>query len=146
MKRPDVSLRNRVNNPMGNPESRRKMIDSLTGRKQGEETKRKRSEAMKRYYADKPSRVKKHIGKLHKEYTDKIRGTGWRKIRLKVLDRDNHTCQMCSESKKLLYVHHIDGNGKNMTSHKLMNNELDNLITMCPSCHNDYHKSAKRKV
>lgn len=64
-------------------------------------------------------------------------GPNWSKQRQKALDRDGYTCRVCGTSSKELdrelSVHHIkprrefDGNWKQ--------NELDNLITVCPQCH-----------
>jgi len=47
-----------------------------------------------------------------------------------VLERDNHTCQKCG-SKDDIHIHHIDWNKEN--------NELDNLILLCNSCHLTLH-------
>ena len=46
-----------------------------------------------------------------------------------VLERDNYTCQCpdCKHETNLLDIHHIDYNKKN--------NNLENLITLCDSCH-----------
>lgn len=73
--------------------------------------------------------------KYGNEWNDKLRS----KIRL----RDNNKCQLCkiqilkrrkiAESKNWLVVHHIDENKKN-------NNE-NNLITLCQSCHIIVHKT-----
>ena len=52
-----------------------------------------------------------------------------------VLFRDNHTCQCCKgKSKdKILNVHHIE-------SRKTGGNAPNNLVTLCETCHNKYHK------
>ena len=52
-----------------------------------------------------------------------------------VLFRDNHTCQCCKgKSKdKVLNVHHIE-------SRKAGGNAPNNLITLCETCHTNYHK------
>jgi len=57
----------------------------------------------------------------------------WTGIRKKVLKRDNYTCQNCG-SKRKLDIHHIDGSGSN-NSRKEMNNNINNLITLCHTCH-----------
>ena len=56
-------------------------------------------------------------------------------VREYVLCRDNHICQCCKgKSKdKILNVHHIE-------SRKTGGNSPDNLITICKTCHNGYHK------
>jgi len=56
-------------------------------------------------------------------------------VREYVLFRDGHTCQCCKgKSKdKILNVHHIE-------SRKTGGNAPNNLITLCETCHNGYHK------
>ena len=60
---------------------------------------------------------------------------GFWNVREYVLWRDNHTCQCCKgKSKdKVLNVHHIE-------SRKTGGNAPNNLITLCETCHNGYHK------
>jgi hypothetical protein len=53
---------------------------------------------------------------------------------LKVLERDNYKCQACYRQ-SYLRVHHKDGNQKN--------NDMDNLITLCQSCHRIVHLMRK---
>jgi hypothetical protein len=54
----------------------------------------------------------------------------WEDVRLQVLERDNYTCQFCFKKKESrFHVHHIqkrDLGGPDT---------LDNLVTVCPSCH-----------
>ena len=52
-----------------------------------------------------------------------------------ILKQDNWSCQQCG-SKENLIIHHIDGQGRNS---KNPNNSLDNLITLCRSCHSRLH-------
>jgi len=60
---------------------------------------------------------------------------GFWNVREYVLHRDGHVCQHCKgKSKdKILNVHHIE-------SRKNGGNAPNNLITLCETCHNDYHK------
>lgn len=60
---------------------------------------------------------------------------GFWNVREYVLFRDGHTCQCCKgKSKdKVLNVHHIE-------SRKTGGNAPNNLITLCETCHNGYHK------
>jgi hypothetical protein len=56
----------------------------------------------------------------------------WHEIRKAIYIRDNWTCQECSckchnTTKNKIQCHHID--------YDKMNNEPDNLITLCASCH-----------
>ena len=54
-------------------------------------------------------------------------------LRTTVKRRDGHKCRKCSHggSKFLLFVHHIDMNKKN--------NTVENLVTVCSSCHTRIH-------
>ena len=60
---------------------------------------------------------------------------GFWNVREYVLFRDNHTCQYCKgKSKdKRLNVHHKE-------SRKTGGNTPNNLITLCETCHDNYHK------
>lgn len=52
-----------------------------------------------------------------------------------VLARDGHTCQCCHGKSKdpILCIHHIE-------SRQTGGNSPDNLVTLCKTCHNAYHK------
>lgn len=56
-------------------------------------------------------------------------------VREYVLFRDNHMCQCCKGKSKdnILNIHHIE-------SRKTGGNAPNNLITLCETCHFDYHK------
>jgi len=56
-------------------------------------------------------------------------------IREYVLFRDNHECQCCHGKSKdlILNIHHIE-------SRKVGGNAPNNLITLCKTCHTNYHK------
>lgn len=62
-----------------------------------------------------------------------------------VFERDNWECQECGMSQeqsiilfnRKLYIHHIDGNGSTSDN---INNDIDNLITLCSRCHGKIHK------
>jgi len=55
----------------------------------------------------------------------------------KVLERDNNTCQWCGRTGVYTDVHHIDGNKDN--------NKMENLITVCRSCHKRHHSKRETK-
>lgn len=60
--------------------------------------------------------------------------------RSEVLQRDNFKCRNCSEHRlSRLVVHHEDGNGRGSSS---PNNDLDNLVTLCRSCHASHHSKS----
>lgn len=61
------------------------------------------------------------------------RGENWGKQSALARKRDNNTCQHCQDINNILHVHHI-------TPFRLFDdyrnaNKLDNLITLCNSCH-----------
>lgn len=60
---------------------------------------------------------------------------GFWNVREYVLARDGHKCQHCHGKSKdpILNVHHIE-------SRKTGGNAPNNLITLCETCHKDYHK------
>ena len=68
-----------------------------------------------------------------KEYQEGEQLNFWN-VREYVLFRDKHICQNCrGKSKdKILNVHHIE-------SRKTGGNSPNNLITLCETCHKDYH-------
>lgn len=52
----------------------------------------------------------------------------WRQIRKQVLERDDHRCVICGVGDNL-HVHHI------LSYREAGKHEVDNLITLCRSCH-----------
>lgn len=62
-----------------------------------------------------------------------------KKLKQRVLERDNYTCQdpNCIEIHNKLHIHHIDYDKKN--------NSLDNLIILCISCHMKTNPKNKRQ-
>ena len=67
-------------------------------------------------------------------------GPNWQQQRQLALARDGQQCRTCGAAEGMLHVHHIrpfrDYNyipGAN--DHYLIANQLDNLVTLCPSCH-----------
>lgn len=53
-------------------------------------------------------------------------------LKEKIRKRDSYICKMCS-AKNSKTVHHLD--------HNKLNNKLENLITLCNSCHSSYHRT-----
>lgn len=82
-------------------------------------------------------RYKEYNKKYLQEYIDSSRFGGNRK---EVLERDNYKCVQCGMSNeehldawgREITVDHIDGNGRGSEE---KNNSLDNLQTLCLSCH-----------
>lgn len=65
------------------------------------------------------------------------RGSNWSEQRKLALDRDSYTCQIC-ESKDMLHVHHVKP--FNEFEDHLVANQLENLLTVCCSCHSKIEK------
>jgi 5-methylcytosine-specific restriction endonuclease McrA len=65
--------------------------------------------------------------------------------RVKVLERDNYTCQKCNRThhEVKLIVHHKDGSGR---KHKATNNKMNNLVTLCRGCHSKLHNTKAIKA
>ncbi len=63
---------------------------------------------------------------------------GFDAVKPAVMKRDNYTCQKCGAKPKIwgLTVHHKDGNK--------FNHAMDNLVTLCNSCHASLRRNRKR--
>lgn len=70
--------------------------------------------------------------KAHKFY---LKTKHWRARRLEILERDNHQCQACGDTKSL-HVHHKRYN-------HLWAERDDDLITLCEECHRTTHHYGK---
>lgn len=71
-------------------------------------------------------------------YAEQLRDPQWQRKRLRILERDEWTCQYCGEKWKTLHVHHLvyrDG---------LMPWEYSDheLVTACEDCHGNEHAGA----
>lgn len=142
-KRLDTSERNRINNPIWNPETKAKMIRAITGRVQTPQEIQRRMATMKKLREADPTlniRQTKKIVELAKN-----KPIGWPRAKKLALKRDNYTCQSCGASDKRLVIHHKDHNGRSLRFIRDMNNELSNLISLCYSCHNTQHMWPVRK-
>ncbi|GEP80690.1 hypothetical protein SCA05_24830 [Staphylococcus carnosus] len=83
--------------------------------------------------------------KVDKETKRFYKSKEWRRLRELVLIRDNYECQHCKEKgivktinpdkHKSLDVDHI----KELDSHPELALDMDNLVTLCISCHNKKH-------
>jgi len=62
-------------------------------------------------------------------------GGGWVEVRRKTIDRDDEMCRVCSDEGNI-NVHHIKPRRK--FDDVSDSNTLDNLITLCPSCHKTF--------
>jgi len=69
-------------------------------------------------------------------------GPNWATQRRLALERDNHRCRTCGASgeESLLHIHHIRpfreyGYVPGENENDKLANQLENLVTLCPSCH-----------
>jgi N6-L-threonylcarbamoyladenine synthase len=69
-------------------------------------------------------------------YQEGVQSDFWN-TREYVLHRDNHECQHCKGKDLILNVHHIE-------SRQTGGDRPDNLITLCKSCHDKFHKGKIR--
>src|SRR5437588_3361400 len=66
-----------------------------------------------------------------KTYSDKLRDPRWQKMRLKVFERDDWTCQSCRDTTTTLHVHHKEYlGGADPWDHP-----MSCLVTLCQRCH-----------
>lgn len=68
----------------------------------------------------------------YRKYTY-LKSIEWKKLRHSVLVRDNYTCQICNSSANL-HIHH-------MSYKNLFHEPLDDLITLCDTCHTNIHNT-----
>lgn len=62
-------------------------------------------------------------------YSDKLRHPKWQRKRLEALQRDDFTCQLCSDTETELQVHHLKYQGEPHDA------PLESLQTLCKHCH-----------
>jgi len=79
---------------------------------------------------------------LDSPYSQQEYGANWSKQRRRCLDRDDHACRVCGSSQSDIgrqpAVHHITPRSEFGDSEWQTYNALDNLVTLCPSCHGTY--------
>lgn len=75
-------------------------------------------------------------------YHNKDRFNGMREI---ILLRDNNSCRACLSKIKIV-IHHKDGTGISRGKNEGLktNNDINNLICLCSSCHTTLHHWQKR--
>ena len=74
-----------------------------------------------------------------KSYGEKLMDPRWQKKRLRILERDEFTCQRCMDSESTLHVHHHRYRGEPW--------EVDDswLVTLCADCHEIETESRKEQ-
>jgi 5-methylcytosine-specific restriction endonuclease McrA len=87
-----------------------------------------------------PEKTRIANNRATRKYREKTRLNNQRQI---VLSRDNYCCQNCGNTKQLV-IHHKDEVSWHNTSKP--NNNLDNLVTLCRSCHTTLHNLKRSRV
>ena len=64
-------------------------------------------------------------------YSEQFKDPRWQKKRLKILERDNFTCQECGDKKNTLHIHHK----YYLPNKKAWEYPDTALFTLCESCH-----------
>ncbi len=67
-------------------------------------------------------------------YSEKLRDPRWQKLRLKILERDNWRCVLCSGADKNLQVHHVVYRKKEPWDYPEYLYQ-----TLCEDCHEERH-------
>ena len=70
-------------------------------------------------------------------YLQYLKTPRYRELHRKTLQRDKYKCQICGTGTNLV-VHHV-------TYRRLGNESLDDLVTLCDSCHFEVHKKDLEK-
>lgn len=89
------------------------------------------------------SGVNHHMYKPEKSDEDRVRHRKYpeyQKWRREVFSRDEYTCQCCGEIGRILNAHHIES----YTRNKDLRIDVNNGITLCESCHKEYHANFYR--
>jgi hypothetical protein len=80
--------------------------------------------------------------KLTEEHRVETRGIfGYKKWSKEVRERDNYTCQICGENNRRMVAHHLESYDTN----EELRLDLNNGITLCQSCHNEFHNRYKNQ-
>ena len=94
------------------------------------------------YYRNRDRRIiytkkyRQNNKKLFDKYKDLERFGGNKQ---EVLKRDCNKCVLCQSTEKLA-IHHLDGTGgSTMEDYTNVNNAINNLVTLCSSCHGRLH-------
>lgn len=72
------------------------------------------------------------------EYNEKLKDPRWQKRRLKIFERDNWTCQLCSRTDLELHVHHLY-----RTTEEPWEEPDLHLLTLCKLCHEQQLKNPR---
>jgi len=79
------------------------------------------------------------VAGLDSPYSQQEYGKNWSKQQKRCRERDGHECRVCGTARKeigrSLSVHHITPRSQFGDGEWRQYNDLDNLVSLCPSCH-----------
>lgn len=135
-----TSYKNLHNNPMQNPETRKKLSRTMTtkGKWTGSNNPNFGGFVIRELWDNGTYNSRDLSGSNNPAWIDGRslrkygRGPDWNIQRLKALKRDSFQCQKCPAQEDLV-VHHITPYAVSK------NNSLENLIVLCQSCHGEIH-------
>jgi hypothetical protein len=108
-------------------ETKQKMAEAERGNEHDEETKQKISESVKQYWDEDGHEIWPDSQSTQEGYPAEFH-----QKKAQVKKRDGYECRQCGLDENL-DVHHRDMNPEN--------NKLDNLVTLCRSCHFKVHQN-----
>ena len=82
--------------------------------------------------------VQNYSSSKYKKYQDYLKSDLWKKLRDKVLERDNYLCQSCRKQ-PAQEVHHLRYDN-------LYCEPLEDLQSLCQTCHRDIHEQEEIKA
>jgi hypothetical protein len=85
--------------------------------------------------------LKQNDPKKYNDYKNSWRNGG-DKVQKIVFDKFDNKCAECHDDYDLV-IHHLDNNGRSKFSDKL-NNNIENLVLLCRSCHAYIHNESKK--
>jgi len=65
------------------------------------------------------------------DYSEKLKDPRWQKLRLRVMERDQFTCQICYDVESTLNVHHRNY----VHGFDPWDYHMSDLVTLCEDCH-----------
>jgi len=75
--------------------------------------------------------------------TERANIGAWTRLNAKVVhEKYDYTCQQCGQGSSILHAHHIIPVAADITKAY----DIDNLITLCKSCHMEVHKSQANEI
>ena len=122
-------------------EAKRKMSKTHTGKTLSDEHKLEIGNSLRRRWSSGEFN-EIHVGEHSSKWkggVEAIYPKEYYKAMEYIRDRDKYQCRICSKKwldvERHFHIHHIDGDKQN--------NDFDNLILMCPSCHGHIHGNHK---